>query len=446
MAQVVDTTLLKVYLECSPGLLGPLLRVKNYCDVEQSEGLLLERKRYLELVDLYHGKGLYRNALQLLQTQGKSADSGSLHGTYATVRYLVRLPADQFDLIVEYLQWPLQNDEDWPDPTTIVSMVFADDRPAAETFPRSRVASFLHQISPALAIQYLKYVFDTWKDKTPALHDDMVAAYFDMLEEKHSDSDRLSLRVKLQQFLKSSSHYSPERALARLPDDRLFMERALVLSRLGRHEHALGLLVFSVANLALAEQYCVENISQRADIFVLLLKLLVSSPPPKDSVDQIEDKRTEIHRQYVGHLLATYPQSIPVADVLPLLPPDMAFSHDIFVYLRSQLCTLDQDVRTKNVVRSLVAAEDLHARRQLSHLQSNFVVISETRVCPQCLKRIGSGTAFAVVPDERKGQVVVHYSCWQRSRSAVSNGRDVSADDSIASPLDNKPQVEIKWA
>ncbi|KAJ2452840.1 Vacuolar morphogenesis protein 6 [Coemansia sp. RSA 2336] len=476
MAQVVDTTLLKVYLECSPGLLGPLLRVKNYCDVEQSEGLLLEHKRYLELVDLYHGKGLFRNALQLLQAQGKSADGGSLHGTYATVRYLVRLPADQFDLIVEYLQWPLQSgllhrqkgsdsstedDEDWPDPATIVSMVFADDRPAAETFPRSRVASFLHQTSPALVIQYLKYVFGTWDDKTPALHDDMVAAYFDMLEEKHSEGDRLSLRAQLQQFLKSSSYYSPERALARLPDDRLFMERALVLSRLGRHEHALGLLVFSVADLLLAEQYCVENISQRADVFVLLLKLLVSSPPvdvidnefeeirssqPKAPVDQIEGKRTEIHRQYVGHLLATYPQSIPVADALPLLPPDMAFSHDVFVYLRSQLCMLDQDVRTKNVVRSLVAAEDLQARRQLSHLQSNFVVISETRVCPQCLKRIGSGTAFAVVPDERKGQMVVHYSCWQRSRSAVSNGRDVSADDSVASPLDNKPQVEIKWA
>ncbi|KAJ2850749.1 Vacuolar morphogenesis protein 6 [Coemansia brasiliensis] len=489
MAQVVDTTLLKVYLECSPGLLGPLLRVKNHCDVEQSEGLLLERKRYLELVDLYHGKGLYRNALQLLQTQGKSADSGSLHGTYATVRYLVRLPADQFDLIVEYLQWPLQSglshkqaqeqvsdsgnedDEDWPDPATIVSMVFADDRPAAETFPRSRVTSFLHQTSPALAIQYLEYVFVTWNDKTPALHDDMIAAYFDMLEEKHSDDDRSSLHEQLQQFLKSSSHYSPERALARLPDDRLFMERALVLSRLGRHEHALGLLVFSVANLSLAEQYCVENISQRADIFVLLLKLLVASPPadvidneaeeirsgrPEDSIDQIEAKRTEIHRQYVGHLLATYPQSIPVADALPLLPPDMAFSHDIFVYLRSQLCTLDQDMRTKNVVRSLVAAEDLHARRQLSHLQSNFVVVSETRVCPQCLKRIGSGTAFAIVPGERKGQgqMVVHYSCWQRSRSAVSNGRDVSGDGSTASnedvpaesPLGNKPQVEIKWA
>ncbi|KAJ1838410.1 Vacuolar morphogenesis protein 6, partial [Coemansia sp. RSA 2703] len=174
MAQVVDTTLLKVYLECSPGLLGPLLRVKNYCDVEQSEGLLLEHKRYSELVDLYHGKGLYRNALQLLQSQGKSSEGGLLRGSYPVVRYLLRLPAEQFELVLEYVKWPIQvgmerekslteNDgesgsdsstdsEDWPTPSSIVSMVFADDRPAAELFPRLRVATFLHQMSSRLAI------------------------------------------------------------------------------------------------------------------------------------------------------------------------------------------------------------------------------------------------------------------------------------------------------
>ncbi|KAJ2346053.1 Vacuolar morphogenesis protein 6, partial [Coemansia sp. RSA 2618] len=228
MAQVVDTTLLKVYLECSPGLLGPLLRVKNYCDVEQSEGLLLEHRRYLELVDLYHGKGLYRNALQLLQTQGMAADSGSLHGTYATVRYLVRLPADQFELILEYLRWPLQSglsrmqhresahdsqsgaedDEDWPAPATVVSMVFADDRPAAEAFPRSQVASFLRQTAPGLVIQYLKYVFETWHDEMPGLHDDMVTAYLEMLGEMDPQTTTTitpdaepSTRQQLQKFL-----------------------------------------------------------------------------------------------------------------------------------------------------------------------------------------------------------------------------------------------------
>ncbi|KAJ2312385.1 Vacuolar morphogenesis protein 6 [Coemansia sp. RSA 2705] len=502
MAQVVDTTLLKVYLECSPGLLGPLLRVKNYCDVEQSEGLLLEHKRYLELVDLYHGKGLYRNALQLLQTQGIAADSGSLHGTYATVRYLVRLPADQFELILEYLRWPLQSgqsripqqpptedssgssnnddddDEDWPAPAAVVSTIFADDRPAAQAFPRPRVVSFLRQSSPTLVVQYLKYVFETWHDESSTLHDDMVAAYLDMLDstDLHDGDAEPGLRQQLQQFLKSSRHYSPERTLARLPDDRLFVERALVLSRLGRHEHALGLLVFSVASLSRAEQYCVENLAQRPDVFVLLLKLLVS-PPPADVIDNeaeeiragrlefpgaaaqpTEQTRVQIHRQCVGHLLSTHSQSIPVAEALPLLPADMSFSHDMFVYLRSQLCTLDQDMRTKNVVRGLAAAEDLQARRQLSYLQSNSVVVSETRVCPDCLKRIGSGTAFVIVPSKRaKGHVVVHYSCWQRGQSVAraTNGREasdvstvsiekISAGSDVESPA--MPRVEIKWA
>ena len=44
MAQLIDTTLLKLYIECSPSLIGPLLRVKNYCDIEESEKLLLEHK------------------------------------------------------------------------------------------------------------------------------------------------------------------------------------------------------------------------------------------------------------------------------------------------------------------------------------------------------------------------------------------------------------------
>ncbi|KAJ2806051.1 Vacuolar morphogenesis protein 6 [Coemansia guatemalensis] len=520
MAQMVDTTLLKVYLECSPGLLGPLLRVQNFCDVEQSEGLLLEHGRFLELVDLYHGKGLYRNALQLLHTQGSVA--GSLHGTYSTVRYLLRLPADQFDLILEYLRWPLQcgldraqarestgsesgseDDEDWPSPTTVVAMVFADDRPAAEAFPRSRVAAFLRQFSSELVVQYLAHVFDVWNDESTGLHDDMVSAYLNLIADTLGSDVPLAedtvrgaqLRQRLQLFLKSSHSYSPERALAHLPDGHLFEERALVLSRLGRHEHALNLLVFSVASLPLAEQYCAENVTQYPSVFVLLLRILVAGPPPADVVDnesediraarlefpnepaapntseQVETVRSKIHRQFVGHLLSAHHQFLPVPDTLPLLPSDIEFSHDMFVYLRSQLCTLDQDMRTSNVVSSLGAAECLQAKRQLRRMQSSFVSVTETRTCPHCLKRIGSGTAFAIIPEERRGAgpSVVHYSCWQRSKAAQSRpangytangsgGNDASAsdndDDDVASEASSQsehrptpaPVVEIKWA
>ncbi|KAJ2128899.1 hypothetical protein GGF48_002659 [Coemansia sp. RSA 921] len=136
----------------------------------------------------------------------------------------------------------------------------------------------------------------------------------------------------------------------------------------------------------------------------------------------------------------------------------MDFSHDMFVYLRSQLCTLDQDMRTENVVRSLTAAEDLQARRQLKHLQTNYVVVSETRTCPHCLKRIGSGTAFAIIPSEGKGHVVVHYSCWQRSKSASSTTNGYGASNSprsaastpsseiLAADDHAAPRVVIKWA
>ncbi|KAJ1722807.1 Vacuolar morphogenesis protein 6 [Coemansia erecta] len=486
MAQVVDTTLLKVYLECSPGLLGPLLRVKNHCDVEQSEGLLLEHKRYSELVDLYHGKGLFRNALQLLQSQGKSSESGLLHGSYPVVRYLLRLPAEQFELVLEYVKWPIQigikreqsqadNDgasgsdsstdsEDWPSPSSIVSMVFADDRPAAEQFPRLRVAAFLRQMSSKLAIQYLTYVFDSWDDQTPALHDDMAASYLDLLTSGSTDNADYDkdLRSKLQRFLRTSKFYSPEKALARLPESELFEERALVLSRLGRHDYALNLLVFGVANLALAEQYCVDNVVEHPAVFVLLLGILVSKPPA-DAIDreadmirsgllsvsetdkheteaQIETVRQKLHWQYAGHLLSVHHQNIPAADALGILPLDMDFSSDILKYLRSQLCALDQGMRSTNIVQNLRVGADQQARRQLSRVESSYVIITDTRTCPQCLKRIGSGTAFAVIPPSptatskggSAGHTVVHYSCWQRhkpaSKSASKDASNVNSN------------------
>ncbi|KAJ1646594.1 Vacuolar morphogenesis protein 6 [Coemansia asiatica] len=522
MAQVIDTTLLKVYLECSPGLLGPLLRVKNYCDVEQSESLLLEYKRFAELVDLYHGKGLYRNALQLLQSQGKSSQSSQMRGSYPVVRYLLRLPADQFELVLEYVRWPIQigvareatansaadgsdssmDADDWPSASSVVSMVFADDRPAAESFPRPRVAAFLRQISPKLVIQYLSYVFETWSDQTPVLHDDMIAAHLDALssmpnaqvinnngdspEEQEADAIG-ELRKRLQRFLRSSKFYSPEKALARLPEDRLFEERALILSRLGRHEHALSLLVFSVASLLLAEQYCIDNVCNCADVFVTLLKILMSAPP-KDifdkeaeairggtiavsasdrhsTADEIEDVRRRIHWQFAGHLLSVHYMHIPAADALRILPPAMEFTPDILEYLRNQLCALDQDMRSTNLAQNLRVGADQQARRQVHRMQSSYVAVTETRTCPHCFKRIGSGTAFAVIPPqsgkEMDSHAVVHYSCWQRQKSASKNSAlDASAsvsdenrsdasidvDDTNADAKSAWPGFELKWA
>lgn len=44
VAQVVDTALLKTFLETKPALIGSLCRLENWCKVEQVEGLLMEKK------------------------------------------------------------------------------------------------------------------------------------------------------------------------------------------------------------------------------------------------------------------------------------------------------------------------------------------------------------------------------------------------------------------
>ena len=67
VAQVVDTALFKCYLATKPGLLGPLCRLDNWCEIDEVEGLLLEAKRYHELLDLYNGKDAHEKSLRLLR-------------------------------------------------------------------------------------------------------------------------------------------------------------------------------------------------------------------------------------------------------------------------------------------------------------------------------------------------------------------------------------------
>lgn len=65
-AALVDTTLLKSYMQTNDALVGPLLRVQNHCDVKECETILMDKNKYKELVDLYNCKGLHSNALDLL--------------------------------------------------------------------------------------------------------------------------------------------------------------------------------------------------------------------------------------------------------------------------------------------------------------------------------------------------------------------------------------------
>jgi len=70
------------------------------------------------------GKGLHRQALQLLQTLGQKEEteadtisvtstsiSDSLQGPEHTILYLQKLKGEDIDIIFEFVKWPLQENE-----------------------------------------------------------------------------------------------------------------------------------------------------------------------------------------------------------------------------------------------------------------------------------------------------------------------------------------------
>lgn len=68
LLQIIDTTLLKCYLQTNDALVAPLLRL-NYCHLGETERTLKKYGKHNELIILYQTKGQHRKALELLQEE-----------------------------------------------------------------------------------------------------------------------------------------------------------------------------------------------------------------------------------------------------------------------------------------------------------------------------------------------------------------------------------------
>ena len=60
LSQIIDTTLLKCYVQTHDALVAPLLRLAdNNCHVDECEKVLKKSQKYSELIILYEKKGLH---------------------------------------------------------------------------------------------------------------------------------------------------------------------------------------------------------------------------------------------------------------------------------------------------------------------------------------------------------------------------------------------------
>ncbi|XP_041353642.1 vam6/Vps39-like protein [Gigantopelta aegis] len=434
LSQIIDTTLLKCYLQTNDALVAPLLRLKdNNCHVEESERVLKKKEKYIELIILYQKKGLHQKALSLLMKQAARPDS-PLKGHDRTVQYLQHLGSEHLNLILEYSEWVLKkHPEDGLN-------IFTEDLPEVENLPRDIVLAYLEKIGKELetngkelAIQYLEHVIFQWHDTTPEFHNRLVhlyreqiqgpmEEYLEALPEGHppckagqEPGELGEFRRKLIDFLQESKCYIPERLLASFPLDKFFVERATLLGRLGRHEHALGIYVHILQDPELAKDFCEKNFNKdkegNKDVYTYLLKMYLQPPEPSAlGIAPGQGVKAKPNMEAALKLLEDHAWKIETTKALELLPATTRV-RDILVYLENVMEHRASQHRQDQVLKSMLYAENLQVQEQRMHYQKIKVLINDEKVCRVCKKRIGD-SAFARYPNG----VIVHYYCCKDTK------------------------------
>ncbi|KAL8935017.1 MAG: hypothetical protein Q9216_005626 [Gyalolechia sp. 2 TL-2023] len=416
-ARLVDTTLFRAYMFASPSLAGPLFRLDNFCDPDVVKEKLIENGRYNDLVDFYSGKGLHQQALELLEKFGKKEQgdetASQLAGPHRTVVYLQNLPSEMIDLILDFVQWPLDEDPD------LGMEVFLADSERAETLPRQKVLDFLQKKDKGLAVKYLKHIIAELNDTTPKFHQRLAEEYIRSLKERmvSNQKTRPELDNDAHEFLKNSRYYQPYKALKMLPadDPNLYEARAIVLNKMGQHRQALDIYVFKMKDPNKAEDYCnqvqlaetsstlptnkqrssVTDLEHRTtSIYHTLLSLYLSPPPP--------------HEPQWGpalNILARHGARMPASSTLDLIPEVLPIK-ELESYFQGRIRLANSvmsESRLVSALRSNVAFSQEVKLRLGDNVpgghggRNRHVLITEDRVCGVCYKRFG-GSAIKVLP------------------------------------------------
>ncbi|KAI4463649.1 cnh domain containing [Holotrichia oblita] len=397
LLQIIDTTLLKCYLQTNDALIAPLLRL-NYCHLGETERILKKHEKHNELIILYQVKGHPRKALELLQSEG-TIDRN--------VSYLQKLGSDHIGLILEFADWVLKKAPEEG------LKIFTEELPEVEQLPRPRVLDYLIRSHPSLVIPYAEHVVHTWNDTNPLFHNTLVHFY----KEKalSGDTSAVHAHKKLFDFLQKSPHYTPDTVLMSFPTNNLLEERAIILGKLGRHEQALIIYMRVLGDVAKAIEYC-ESVYDpmqptSKDVYMYLLQVILD---PNKATLLLPDvnfspKTSEPDVEMALEFLEKYAPRINPFKALTVLPSNIPVSR-INKFLQISLHEKVKERRRVQLLKGLLYAENLQCQEiRLQLLNKNFV-ISDLNLCPVCKKRFGNQSALVRYPNGD----VVHYSCQDK--------------------------------
>eukprot|EP01113_Clastostelium_recurvatum_P023907 TRINITY_DN2852_c0_g1_i2.p1 TRINITY_DN2852_c0_g1~~TRINITY_DN2852_c0_g1_i2.p1 ORF type:complete len:622 (+),score=131.51 TRINITY_DN2852_c0_g1_i2:148-1866(+) len=420
VAVFIDTVLLKAYSRLDDSRLASLLRLPNHVHVQEGRKVLMDKQRHHELVLLYRAKGMHREALELLAKLGTNPANGPLGGPTETIAYLKVLGRPQMQLIAEFSRWVLSS---YPDDALAI---FKEERVPDMRLPSDTVLQHLKQNAHQLVIPFLEHIIHnpSIQERGAEFHDELIFQYLDTvqaLQKDRVDSQKKAFipagsepgllgvtRGKLLSFLEQSNFYSPGRILSKFihsfQEETLYEERAILLSRIGKHDQALNIYAHKLHNYDMAEEYCGRHYNpdneESRDVYLQLLNVYLH--PPAGIAPMIQPAMTLLskHHQRIDtpRALSLLPSALPIAQLQP--------------FFEAVLRDTTRTKRNNQVVKNLLKSEKQQIHEQLIRARSRVIKVTDDRICPVCNKRLGN-SVFACHPNG----VVVHFMCLQTQQA-----------------------------
>ena len=241
--RLVDSVLLKCYLETKPMLVPSLLRLAdNSCIVSEAEADLSGRQKWPELLILYERNKLHGKALNLLKKEWRTPTG--CHAAFSAENladYLQNLcftgpsQAENLRLLFEFSLPVLEESLE------LGISIFTAERNSkdqARNLDHDDVLAYLKSSYTPAVVPYLEHLVNKVRVERAVFHEELVEQYVErirvmMKEYTHTLNDDEvrnragdeegelgDLRGRLMSFLESSKLYDPEKVLAMLDDCR----------------------------------------------------------------------------------------------------------------------------------------------------------------------------------------------------------------------------------
>ncbi|PRT54401.1 Vacuolar morphogenesis protein 6 [Wickerhamiella sorbophila] len=354
-ATAVDTMLFLCYIKIHSPLVGPLVRVDNFCDVETVRSTLLSIGKWKELATFLSGKGLHVEALELLRDKANDPQ---------IIDYLVRFAADDYDLTTKFSRGPISRS-----PQLAITL-FANSK-----LNKVKLNDFLADINESLAWELLeRWIRDG--DQTSELHTRWAIK---LVKDESPETEM---------FLRQSKIYDAKKVLKNVTDPLL---QAILYGRLKKHDKAIELYI-TAREYDLCEVYCDEIYKDSKEEGIKAVQTLYNVLLETNTTDRLIS------------LLNTQGTRLDFSETLEKLPKDLPCD-SIVPFLMLATRRLSHNVKTSQME---VAASKVYLGEQafaaVKAAQVSATVTSTT-TCSVCHKRVGK----SVIGLTDHG--VVHYGC-----------------------------------